>query len=188
MCYDRNMDVDTKVCGLPVPDPRLRSLDANARENRVRAAWTAVTAVVLFGVLRMIVVSSAAAKNTYIHTVAAVMIWVVLVVLATGLAKYAATRYVSAIRQVAQLITTTTTYLRTMAHKIHQLLLVVAASQITANKLLCLGGERGGTGPAPPRDLVGGMPPEPVVIGYMSRRGEHYAGLVVAARAAAICI
>jgi hypothetical protein len=179
------MDVENKVCGLPVPDPRLRPLDANAQENRVRAAWTVIITVVLSGTLQMIIASSAA-KNTYIHTVAAVMIWVVIVGLVAGLAKYAATRYVSAIRQVAQLITTTTTYLHAMAHKIHQLLLVVVDSQITTNKLSCLGSERGGTGPAPPRDLVGGMPPEPVVVGYIERRGEHYAGLVAAAGAAAI--
>ena len=179
------MDVENKVCGLPVPDPRLRPLDANARENRVRAAWTAVTVVVLFGTLRMIVAASTT-KNNNIHIAATVMAWVVIVGLVAGLAKYAATRYVSAIRQVAQLATAAAIYLHSIICKIGSIL--PTSSKILTIRYSDLGGERGGTGPAPPRDLVGNMPPEPVVVGYIERRGEHYAGLVAAAGAAAISI
>ena len=136
------------------------------------------------------VTSLAAVSQPIVRShVGAIIFWLTALALVAAVAavtEFVVTRYVSATRRVAQLMTATAIYLRTIVYKISSIL--PTSSKILTIRYSDLSCERGGTGPAPPRDLVGGMPPEPVVVGYMSRRGEHYAGLVVAAGAAAIFI
>ena len=175
-----------KIFGLPFPNAMIDPLNAPIHENQVRVAWAAVAGGVVWWTIQEM---TALDVTTGLHlgSTATTVLAVLAVVLAlTFIVEYATTRYVSATRRVAQLMTATAIYLRAAARRIG---CVFLAEQNETEVGEASGAqERGGTGPAPPRDLVGNMPPEPVVVGYITRRGEHYVRLVAADRATATLI
>ena len=171
--------------GLPFPNAMIDPLDAPTSENQLRVAWAVVTAVVGWGTIRE-VTSLAAVPQPIRSHMGTIIFWLTVLAVVLGVAavtEFITTRYVTATRRVAQLVTAIVVCLRAAARRIG--CVFSAEENEIGVEAVNEAQERGGTGPAPPRDLVGNMPPEPVVVGYITRRGEHYVGLVAAAGATA---
>ncbi len=146
ICYTVNME---KIFGLPFPNAMIDPLNAPIHENQVRVAWAAVAGGVVWWTIQEM---TALDVTTGLHlgSTATTVLAVVAAVLGIAFAmEFVATRYVSATRRVAQLVTAAAIYLRVAVHRI-RCVSSATQKQIEVAVAGCRPQERGDTGPAPP--------------------------------------
>ena len=160
--------------GLPFPNAMIDPLDAPTSENQLRVAWAVVTAVVGWGTIRE-VTSLAAVPQPIRSHVGAIILWLTALAVALAVAavtEFVTTRYVSATRRVAQLVTAAAIYLRVAVHRI-RCVFSVTQKQIEVAVAGCRPQERGDTGPAPPGGERAPRPQRTNLISCVGRRSKE---------------